>query len=343
MATPLGRTDSPLTGSELERLLLEEPQAMHFFQAVRGLERFSGRQPVGHFTQPSEESVRFAGHPSLGFPPSEIRSLEAREDLPPLMRVNFFGLYGAMGVLPDVYTEFIHERALAKDVAFREFLDLFNHRLVSFVYRAWLKNRFGVEWERTGDEPITRVLLCLLGLGTPGLQDRQVVPDAALMFFAGLLARQVRSAAGLESLVSAYFDVEAQVIPFAGSWRQLDSQSQTRIGLGGSSTLGEGVVLGDEVWDQQSTVRLRVGPLTLERYEAFLPGGKAHDALKSICRFYCGESIDVELQLVLQREEVPPLGLETEGPVARLGWVSWISSQPPAENKDDGVFLLSTS
>ena len=341
MAAPIGRSDSSLTGSELERLLAEEPWEVSFFQAVRLLERFSGRRPVGGFTPPSEEAARFAGDPSLGFPPSEIRALVPRPELPPLMRVSFFGLYGAMGVLPHVYTEFIQERAFGKDTAFRDFLDLFNHRLVAFVYRAWFKYRLAIAWERSDDEIASRELSCLLGLGTPGLQDRQEISDETLIFYAGLVARQSRSAAGLEALIGDYFDLAVRVLPFAGAWRELDRSSWTCFGdPSPSNMLGQGVVLGDEVWDQQSTVRLRVGPLTLDRYESLLPTGAAYPALRSLCRFYCGQDVDVELQLVLRREDVPSLGLETGGPGPRLGWVSWLVSRPPEQDKDDTLLLL---
>jgi type VI secretion system protein ImpH len=342
MEAPLGRPDSALTATPLERRFSERPQAFAFFQAVRLLERYSGRRTVGTFAPPAEEAARFGGNPTLGFPTSEIRSLEARADNPPLMRVSFFGLYGALGVLPDVYTEFILERAFHRDHGFRDFLDIFNHRLLSLLHRAWLKYRFVVGWERTGDEPVTRELLSLLGLGTPGLRHRQSVQDEALIFYAGLLARQARSAAGLEALVGDYFDVPVKVIPFAGAWRTIDAGSRTAFDGSGDASLrlGEGAVIGDEVWDQQSTARLRLGPLSLERYHAFLPAGDAHAPLRALCRFYCGENVDIELQLVLDRHAVPGLGLEAGGEPARLGWVSWIVNATPGRDPDDTVLRL---
>ena len=39
------------------------------------------------------------------------------------------------------------------------------------------------------------------------------------------------------------------------------------------ATLGSGAVLGGRVWDRQHKFRIRLGPLTLEQYESFLPGG----------------------------------------------------------------------
>ena len=39
--------------------------------------------------------------------------------------------------------------------------------------------------------------------------------------------------------------------------------------------LGEGAFLGDEVWDQQSRFRIRLGPLGLDRFIEFLPDAPA--------------------------------------------------------------------
>jgi type VI secretion system protein ImpH len=102
-----------------------------------------------------------------------------------------------------------------------------------------------------------------------------------------------------------------------------------------------GIVLGDEVWDQQSVVRVRLGPMTLEQYRDFLPGGSAHEPLKSLSRFFCGDDLDVEAQLILKREEAPRSSLGAEGvPPAQLGWVSWMFSKPLGRDPDETVMYL---
>ena len=69
-------------------------------------------------------------------------------------------------------------------------------------------------------------------------------------------------------------------------------------------------VVGDEVWDQQSRVRIRMGPLSLEQYMEFLPGGPAWRHVKALTRFFAGNEYDMELQLVLRRDEVPSCELQ---------------------------------
>ncbi len=225
----------------------------------------------------------------------------------------------------------------------RDFLDIFNHRLTSLLYRAWEKYRFPVTYERGGEEPFTGYMLDLLGLGTPGLANRQAVPDQALICYEGLLAQFPRSAVAFRQLLSHYFEVPVEVVPFSGTWRPLDSGSRTCLmdTRSRSEQLGIGIVLGDEVWDQESVVRVRLGPMGLDQYKDFLPDGSAFEPLKALVKFFCGEDLDVEVQLILKREEVPQFALDSENVAPpRLGWFSWMFTKPLGRDPDETVLRL---
>src|ERR1700676_820396 len=122
--------------------LFREGYGFHFFQAVRLLEQLRPEAvPVGRAGPPAAEGVRFRAHQSLSFPPSAIYGL-APPDGPegaPAMTVAFMGLTGPSGVLPRHYTELLMR--LEKDLrgpekdALRDWLDLFNHRFISLVFR----------------------------------------------------------------------------------------------------------------------------------------------------------------------------------------------------------------
>lgn len=101
------------------------------------------------------------------------------------------------------------------------------------------------------------------------------------------------------------------------------------------------MVLGDEVWDQQSVVRVRLGPMSIGEYSRFLPGGSAHEPLKAMARFFCGEDLDVEAQLILKREQAPRFGLDAAGAEPpRLGWLGWIFTRTLDRDPDETVFRL---
>lgn len=338
--------DSPLKVETLPARLRSSPGDFEFFQAVRLLQQIAGaRSPIGSFERPAEEPVRIGARPSMSFPPTEIQSLsDSRDpDSPLKMTVNFFGVVGPSGMLPTRYTELVLERQYARDSTLRDFFDIFNHRMTSLLYRAWEKYRFPVAYERSGKDDFTGYLLDLIGMGTAGLQNRMAVPDQALICYEGLLAQFPRSAGAFCHMLEDYFEVPVEVEPFAGTWRTLDAGSRTQFAGGSSKSeqLGVGIVLGDEVWDQQSVVRVRLGPMSLAQYREFLPGGAAHEPLKALSRFFCGDDLDVEAQLILKREEAPRLSLDAEGvPQASLGWICWMYTKPLDRDPDETVMYL---
>jgi type VI secretion system protein ImpH len=339
-ASPGGSSGADL--SAVAEQLREEPYRFEFFQAIRLLERLlPDRKPVGRFTVPSEEVARLGTHPSLGFPASEIQSIEWREGKAPVVAVNFMGTTGPQGPLPHAYTSMILARLRGGDRTLRDFLDLFHHRMLSFFYQAWEKYRFAISYERGERDRFSHHLLDLIGLGTKGLQERLAVPDDAFLFFAGILGQRPHSAHALELLLNDYFEVPMQLVQLVGGWFHLDETNECCMGERAtpSEQLGLGAVVGDEVWNQQAKALVRIGPLTLEQYRDFLPNGSAYQPLRALLRFWTNEEIDFEVQLVLKREEVPRCQLGGEDETApQLGWISWMKSKEMARHPDQAIF-----
>jgi type VI secretion system protein ImpH len=102
-------------------------------------------------------------------------------------------------------------------------------------------------------------------------------------------------------------------------------------------------VVGDAVWDQQSRIRLKLGPLTQHQYLSFLPTGSAWKPLRELTRFFCGPDLEVETQLILEQHEVPRCGLgrqDEAGP--RLGWFTWVRSGMSFDRSPGDTVLLLT-
>jgi type VI secretion system protein ImpH len=344
MATQSRPEDPRMTESPIEEILREDSCSFEFFQAVTLLQRLHrDRQPVGRFSNPEEEAVHFRVNTSLAFPASQIQEIEWPDSGPPQMTVNFMGLTGPQGVLPYSYSEFILERLRAKDATLVDFLDIFNHRMISFFHRAWEKHRFPVTYCLGEEDRFTQRLFDLIGIGTPGLQERQAVPDEALLHYVALLGQQSRSAAALEQMISDYFEVPVEVEQFIGAWYRLDPASQSRVDEGDSDgeRLGVGVVVGDGVWDQQSRVRVKIGPMALSRYLDFLPEGSAYEPLRALTRFFSNDEFDFEVALILEREQVPACEVGSQGEAApQLGWLTWLKSAPFQREASDTILSL---
>lgn len=327
----------------LNSILAEEPYRFEFFQAVRLLEKaYANKRPVGGDAMPSQEVVRFRSRIALDFPASEIHemrevALDDDSDATTEMLVNFMGMVGVSGVLPQPYTDLVLDRVRHRDTAMWAFLDIFTHRAVSLFYRAWRKYRFPVAYER-GNDDLTAYLFDLVGLGTKGLRGRMGLQDESLLPYAGLIAQKPHSASAIENLLSDYFDTPARLRQFHGQWLTLEAGDHTRLGVR-NSRLGESAIVGTRVWDQQSKFRLQLGPMSLERFRAFLPNGSAHRSLRSIVRFMAGLEIDHDLQLFLRKQEVPGTVLTTRAVrKPMLGWTSFLRTIPV--KADDGQVVL---
>lgn len=341
------KSDHDVKFESIRAMLEREPYSFRFFQAVRLLERlYPERNPVGLFVSPSSEVVQFSSFPSLSFPASEIQDFQLEKDGRPKLSVNFMGLSAATGVLPHPYTEFLLERIRAKDRAPGEFFDIFNHRIIALFYRGWQKYRFYIAYERTGatDDVISAKLLDLIGLGTSGLTHRMDIEDEAGLYYAGLLSQRRPTAQGLKQLLEDYFDVPVSVEQFTGTWNRLPPINQTFLRDSGAfcERLGMGTIVGDEVWDQHGTVTVRLGPMSFDRYQQFLPGANASRELRSWLRLYANREFDFIIQLVLEREEAPGMELGEEGiRASRLGLVSWLKNRPLQHDPDEATYRLS--
>lgn len=335
--------DLDVSRSFLGEELREHPGWFQFFQAVRLMHRMlPDREPVGRFAPPPREVLRFSANNLLAFPPSQIQMLDWSEDGPAGMKVNFMGLTGPMGVLPYCYTELIRDRNRLKDSSLEDFFDLFNHRMISLFYQAWEKYRFFVAYERDRQDHLSRYLMSFVGLGTKGLESRQAVADESFLFYSGLFAMQPRSAAALQQVLADYFEVPVEIDQFVGAWRALEPSNQCCMegGAAYSDQLGMGAIAGDEIWEQQTRARIRLGPLSARQYLSFLPAGDAWEPLRAITKFFSLGEIEFEVELVLKREDVPPCELRAEGDAAPLlGWFSWIKSGP-AFGRDPGDTVL---
>jgi type VI secretion system protein ImpH len=325
-------------------MLEQEPFRVHFFQAVRMLQKMDvERKPIGYFITPQGETIRFSSRTSLAFPPSQLYDCHRETSGQVSMTVEFMGLFAAVSVMPVPYTEFLLDLSRNKDYAMEDFFNIFNHRMISFFYRGWQKYRFFVEYERTKDDPLSARLLDLLGMGTKGMRERSPIPDAAYLNYTALLGRHVRTASSLQQILEDYFEVPVQIDQFAGAWRKLNKENQTCfLGKGGANErLGVGTIAGDEVWDHHGRIRVSLGPMQFREYLRFLPGQDAYRELAAWLRFYSNGSYETEVQLVLARGDVPPCELgarSNERP--RLGFVSWLRTKPLQRDPGDATYLV---
>lgn len=335
-------TDDGTAGSSLTAQLEEEPYRFDFYQAVRLVEMCRPRAvPLGHMGGP-RESIAFSSQVGLGFAASDLVGIkfpaDARKRVE--MSVAFMGLAGTGGPLPVSFTEMILRRVAIRDYAARDFLDIFSHRLISFLYRSRKKYRVGLSSEAPETSSVSRRLYEIAGLRQAASNRNSRTWARSLLQYAGILSVNTRSMAGLEAMLSHFFRIPVRGLQLQGRWLQMDAGAQTRIGLrtGTNQRLGESAVLGVRAWDQMGAIRLSLHDLTLARLRRFLPIGEEFLELTRLVRIYLKQDLEVEVDLHLRREEQGGGTRLSRSSESRLGWTSWLSSRP-ARNELDPVRL----
>jgi type VI secretion system protein ImpH len=343
------------SGASARDRLFADGGRFSFYQAVKILSILHARAsresaPPAHGSVP----VRFRSRMSFDFPGDDIEHIAAAGiDQPfPQMLVNFLGLAGAHGPVPVVYTEPLLRQ---RNSALRDFLDIFNHRLILLLYRIHEMHHPELSADSPEQSLAANHLSALFGLGPDAdsaARSRLWVPDRALLHYSGLLAHRPHSASGLERLLADYFQVDVAVEEFVGAWLELSQDQWTRIGVrqGRNQRLGDGVFLGKRVWDQHARVIIRLGPLDLCTFERFLPDRVAYKPLRDLTRFYLGDEVDFSFKLVLRADEIPsaaPFDGRGSGPAVRqveLGRLSWLESSRNGNRSQrplqDGVVMI---
>jgi len=332
-------------GTDLIDRMKSEPFRFRFFQAIRLLklsEKATGRKAS------IPRLFRFRTPLSLAFPTSEIQRFEARmsrgeqengtpeEEAHQEMEVGFLGLTGPSGVLPHCYTEMLIDRKLTqRDASAHAFLDIFNHRAISLFYEAWQKYRFYVGYEMGERKGFTQHLTQLMGSA-----HSPAVPPQLMAFFSGALGRRPLPASSLRSIISSYFGVRLQIEQFVGQWIEAPLSEQTALGRA-CATLGESAVVGQRLWDRQTKIRLRIGPLEQAAFNAFLPGGPAALALHHLVGLCLGQALNCDVALVLKKEAAGDTCLKRAAAVpVRLGVNAWARTSPPTQDLEDVRFRL---
>lgn len=327
---------------QLWAALAQAPYAHDLFQVLRRIQAHNPHVPrLGDALRPRDEAVRVGQDPELDFAPANIHSFTASAGAVPRIGQRGFGLFGPMGPMPLHLTEYVRERARGHgDPTMMRFADVFHHRAALLFFKAWAQARPVVHRDRPWDDDFSRWVSALFGQAGKPFAQRDVLPDDAKRLHAAALSRGPRNAEGLVKILKSYFGVNVTLDAAVGHWLALQDEDRSRLlpstAPGRNTALGQRAVLGKRVWDRQSNFRLRIGPLSYEQYQRFLPGQPARQALRDWLRQYLGMSLSCEVQLVLQGSQVPRLQMGRKaGPCGQLGLNTWLGRRGPHPDRAD--------
>jgi type VI secretion system protein ImpH len=333
-----------------------------FFAFVRWIEGMLPEMPrVGASRHLSEDPLIFHQSIHPGFAPSTVKAVRAlpeRDAAGPVGRMEgyFLGLLGPSGPMPLSLTEYVWSRSQGvphpdriapisnaqvsihrRDTSLEDFFNIFNHRFISFLYRAWAVSRKAADYDRPEEARFPGFTGSFLGLGMESMRNRLNVADEAVTYFSGHFSNRSRHPEGLAAIAADYFGTTATITENIGNWLDIPPDEQCSLGSANALTLGAGIVIGARIWDRQLRFRLTLGPMPFATYQKLFPGSPALAALGDLVKFYTHRELFAEVQLVLDQQDYPGCTL---GSGARLGWSTWLHSSPPAGNLDDFVIEL---
>ena len=302
--------------------LRDRPHRFSLFAALRVLEQSQVSQPrLGESRKAADDLVRLGQAPHLSFAPSDVARLEVSQDVRLSLEQYVFGLFVPNGALPLHLTELAYERLRQKeDRAIVDFVNVFQHRLISLFYRAWANSEPVVSLDRPDADRFRAYVGALFGLAPECAYDVDVAPDYAKLSRAGRFAQQARSADGLEAILADYFQLPVEVRAYCGEWLDIPSDLYCRLG---EQRLGASVTLGGSTWQCQHKFEIVLGPLARAVFGNFLPGASGLEELRALVRFYTNDEWAWQLRLLLRDVDIPGARLGA----SQLGWTSWLGKR----------------
>lgn len=306
--------------------LFREGYFFDFYQAVRLLERYFPEAPApGETSDVRRERIFFRPDTALVFPATDVKGVEGLDERNQIARMTltFMGLYGIGSPLP-VY--FYDELAVEDRDTFplRDFLDIFNHRLYSYFYRAWKKYRPEAQHRGGVEKEHEKRFLAVAGLGTPRSDLMTQLPNPMrLAAYAAWFSPQVRHADGLRCLISGLMPgIPVQVEENIPRWVPIPERPKMGAGSSIGMTLGSSATVGARIFDMSGQFRVVLGPITFYDYKAFLPGADKANLLDELVRSYAPDYLAYDVELHLDTSDIPPVRLGEKE--VKLGLTTWL-------------------
>ncbi|MFM0738153.1 type VI secretion system baseplate subunit TssG [Paraburkholderia xenovorans] len=321
--------DAALSADTVERLQAQ-PWLYGFFPLMRRIGADTRIDAIGTARRPRAEPFRLSQKPSLAFAPREVASVG---ELDGHLHIRLFalGMLGPNGPLPIHMTEIAREREESRhDSTLIHFLDIFHHRYLTLLYRAWAGAQATVGLDRAGSdsERFSFYIASLNGQDTREIAQRALPAHAQLAASANLV-REARDPDGLRMTLERYFGVPVAIEEFVFHWIDVTPEDRSYIGKpGAAATMGNGTMLGEQVPDRQHRLRIVIGPVDIDQYLRFTPRGDDLPRLVDWVRSFIGREFEWELELRIRAQSAPPAVM---GGPQQLGWSGWLGRSPSGE------------
>lgn len=296
-----------------------------FIAAIRLLESEAPDKPrLGRATRLKDEPVRLSQKPIMGFRDNSLEQMVQHNGPQPYrLYCNFFGMFGSGGPLPLHLTEYALQRAEHdNDPTIKEFVDIFNHRMLSLFYLAMVEADPVINMDRREDNRYSEFVAAICGVLPEAASTRDSLADVTRYQYAAWLGSRTRSPQGLSNIISQSFGLDCDIHEFQGGWLPVPEEAQIKLGSRQlNCELGVSTYVGRRVWSIAHKIQVAIGPMSWDDYNRFSPGGPWNQTLRDTIRSYLGDELDWDLQLSLEQGQVQRLKLNKQ---QKLGFNSWL-------------------
>ncbi len=315
-------------------------------QATRDAVRVGGDGPA------HAEAIRFRHDPSMTFSSGDVSEAQLierhRDPCDPLspkrtvveVTTAFLGLSGSVSPFPLYLAGEIAQFAAEGSIV-RDFLDIFHHRILSLFYRLWMRYRYAWEYPTEIGDLWSKRVLSTAGIDGYEHNPLRRIPQAKMLSVLPLLVGGARNAHALRVVLRACLsdiigDADVEILQFASGWSSIADEQRTRLGRV-NCVLGSNLLLGSRVFGRNDKFRIRIAPLSLERYRRLAFEREHLSMIREIVDLVVREPLDFDLELVLEEQARPAYRLSSQSP-ATLGRNTWLRGRPGLRSVRIGAF-----
>jgi type VI secretion system protein ImpH len=275
--------------------------------------------------------VRLRHDPQFAFAASDVTRISEKANRTHVTTA-FIGLTGATTPLAICFADDVIRGADPDDDSLAAFYDLFHHRIISFLYRSWSKYRPVPQFRSNGSDPFTLRALSLLGTtGDVSAASGALSPFEQLAL-APIFASRARSSRALELVLRrVYPGIGIMIESFVDRQVVFDPTERMRLGQH-HTNLNRDLTIGRSVRDRSGRFRVKIGPVSQEHSERFLPGGQDYPRLRGIVEHFTRGVLEAEVEIELDASASPRFCIgATVG--ARLGVTTRLGSRTQGRTK----------
>lgn len=285
--------------------LFKSPTSFDFIQSIRLFRHVPYQQHNKYWAN----DFSFENSLNLNFPISEIEALELKDEKIQLTNL-IVGLTGTLGALPYTYTNKVKQAPRKQRDEVVKFLSLFNHKLTAQYVDSSLAYNLPIRYEIEQENQYLDIIHALNGYIST--QHEQPELDDYFAEFAGLMQGQNNTAHAMKTMLACIFKQHVEIEEFIEEKFKLPDEQKTILGGERPSLLGINTFCGETIRQIDGKIEISIGPLNRAQYLEYLPQQKQSQKLKSILQSWCSPTLLVDLRLIIAKEEVKPLCLNSE-------------------------------